>query len=360
MMMKTRRLVGLPSRGLIERRLDPPADASIARCSRSVGVSSAGGTTRAEIRHTRGVVGGDEVRNGGERETNAPPESEEEHRFRDLSQYVPRDLLDVSFPVSVRGYDRAAVDAYVKRVNRVIAELKVSASPPAAVRHAVDQAGAKVEGLLEAARKAAEEITASARQEAEETSARAKAEAADLIVNTSADADRLRAEANEISRSAGAEAEATVATAKAEASETLAKATAEAEATISRAQDEANEHLRRSQAEIETQRLEAETRMGQIQADTETIWTERRQLHDDIRAMASSLVDLVNAAAARLPLPERTQTNPETPKPATADETEQALAPDEPAPAAHPSPGSGRRDQNRENVPTATTSAPDT
>jgi DivIVA domain-containing protein len=31
------------------------------------------------------------------------------------------DIRNVSFPGSVRGYDRAAVDAYVKRVNRVIA-----------------------------------------------------------------------------------------------------------------------------------------------------------------------------------------------------------------------------------------------
>jgi DivIVA domain-containing protein len=312
------------------------------------------------MRHTRRVVAPDEVSNGGEREPNPPPAPDVEHRFPDLSQYVPGDLLDVSFPVSLRGYDRAAVDAYIKRVNRVIAELKVSASPLAAVRHAVDQASEKVEGLLEAGRKAAEEITASARQEAEEATARAKAEAADLIVNTSADADRLRVEATEINATAKAEADEAMATAKAEASDILARATAEAESTIARAQAEADERVRRSREELETQRHQAERRMREIQTDTEAIWAERQQLHDDIRAMAGSLVDLVNAAATRLPPPERTETNRETPKRAAADETEQALAADKPAPAAHPSPDSGRDDQNRENVAATIGSAPDT
>src|SRR5204862_2080018 len=91
-----------------------------------------------------------------------------EHSFRDVRHYVPQDILDVSFPVSVRGYDRRAVDAYVKRVNRVIAELKVRSSPPSAVRHALEEAEAKVQGLLQAAHEAAEQITATAQQEAEE------------------------------------------------------------------------------------------------------------------------------------------------------------------------------------------------
>jgi DivIVA domain-containing protein len=113
-------------------------------------------------------------RTRGEKRSPAAPEQEQS--FGELRHYVPQDILDVSFPVSVRGYDRRAVDAYIKRVNRVIAELKVRASPPAAVRHALEQAEEKVQGLLQAAREAAEEITASAQQEAEESTARAKAE----------------------------------------------------------------------------------------------------------------------------------------------------------------------------------------
>src|SRR2546423_11676827 len=101
--------------------------------------------------------------------------------FSDLRHYVPQDIINVSFPVSVRGYDRRAVDAYIKRVNRAIAELKVSASPPAAVRHALDQAGEKGDDLLRAAREAAEQITTSAREEAEENADRVKAEAVKVV-----------------------------------------------------------------------------------------------------------------------------------------------------------------------------------
>ena len=72
--------------------------------------------------------------------------------FGELRPYVPDDILNTRFPSSVRGYDRHAVDAYRKRVNRAIAELKVSASPQAAVRHALEQAGRQVQGLLQSAR----------------------------------------------------------------------------------------------------------------------------------------------------------------------------------------------------------------
>ena len=138
-------------------------------------------------------------------------DSAQEHGFADLQFYVPQDLLDVRFPAAVHGYDRGAVDKYVKRVNRVIAELKVRSSPPAAVRHAVEGAEETVQGLLQAAREAAHQITQSAQHEAEENTARAKAEAARLTVDTSADADRMKAEAEQVMANAKREAEATVA-----------------------------------------------------------------------------------------------------------------------------------------------------
>ncbi len=133
---------------------------------------------------------------------------EQKQSFGDLQFYVPQDILDVSFPVAVRGYDRRAVDTYIKRVNRVIAELKVRSSPPAAVRHALEQAEEKAQGLLRAAREAGEEITTSAQHEAEQNTGKAKAEAAELLVNTSADADRIRAESDQLIANARAEAHA--------------------------------------------------------------------------------------------------------------------------------------------------------
>src|SRR6266487_5213235 len=134
----------------------------------------------------------------------SPAALETEHEFADLRQYVPGDLLDVSFSVSVRGYERGAVDAYIRRANRVIAELKVSASPAAAVRHALDQAQEKVDGLLQSAREAAEQITTSARAEAEENADRLKAEAVKFVVDSNAEADRLKAEADELTAKARA------------------------------------------------------------------------------------------------------------------------------------------------------------
>jgi DivIVA domain-containing protein len=223
--------------------------------------------------------------------------------FGELRPYVPEDILNTRFPSSVRGYDRHAVDAYQKRVNRAMAELKVSASPQAAVRHALEQAGQQVHGLLQSARETAEEITASARREAEESTARAKAEAAELVVNASADADRVRDEANELMANARNETAALVAKAMAEAEEVRASARTEAENTTARSKAEAEERVQRLEEELARLRDEAETQMRGIQTNTEAVWDERAQLLDDIRRLAGGLGDLADTAA-RLPRPE--------------------------------------------------------
>jgi len=232
--------------------------------------------------------------------------------FGELRPYVPEDILNTRFPVSVRGYDRHAVDAYRKRVNRAIAELKVSASPQAAVRHALEQAGQQVHGLLQSARETAEEITAGARREAEESTARAKAEAAELVVNASADADRVRDEANELMANARTETEALVAKAKAEAEEIHASARTEAENTTARSHAEAEERFQQLEEELARLRDQAETQMREIQSDTEAVWDERRRLLDDIRRLAGGLGDLADTAAARLQRTESAQPDEET------------------------------------------------
>jgi DivIVA domain-containing protein len=232
--------------------------------------------------------------------------------FGELRPYVPDDILNTRFPSAVRGYDRHAVDAYRKRVNRAIAELKVSASPQAAVRHALEQAGQQVHGLLQSARETAEEITASARREAEESTARAKAEAAELVVNASADADQMRDEANELMANARNETAALVAKAMAEAEEVRASARTEAENTTARSQAEAEERVQRLEEELAGLRDEAETKMRELQTDTKAVWDERGQLLDDIRRLAGGLGDLADTAAARLPRPESARPVQET------------------------------------------------
>jgi len=57
------------------------------------------------------------------------PMQKQEQGFGELRHYVPAEILNVSFPAAVRGYERHAVDAHIKRVNRLIAEIKVSSSP---------------------------------------------------------------------------------------------------------------------------------------------------------------------------------------------------------------------------------------
>ena len=249
----------------------------------------------------------------------------------ELQYYVPQDILDVRFPTAVRGYDRDAVDKYVKRVNRVIAEVKVRSSPPAAVRHALEQAEEKVQELLRAAREAADEITASAQQEADENTARAKAEAAELTVQTSAEADRVKAEAEAYSANARKDADDTVAKAKSDAADTTAKAKSEADGMVAsakeeaeniltRAQAEADERMRRSKEELAALREQAERRRSEIQADTEAVWKERHELLEDIRRMASGLVDLTNAAAARIQRSESAEPQGESPESDAGDE----------------------------------------
>ena len=291
---------------------------------------------------------GDELSKADERESELSPAApEQEQSFAELRHYVPADLLNVSFPVSVRGYDRRAVDAYIKRVNRVIAELKVGASPRAAVTHALEQTEQQVSGLLQRARETGEEITASARQEAEENSARAKAELAELVVNVSAEADATKAEA-----------EALLADARAEAEDILARSRLEAENTLARSRAEAAEHLQRSQGELAALGDQAEKRMREIQVDTDAVRKERRELLDDIRGTASGLVDLADAVAAREPAePEEEILEPET-----GDETEPPGVATDESTRAMPAVGSheGGHDESRDEVAEGTASKPDT
>jgi DivIVA domain-containing protein len=254
-----------------------------------------------------------------------------ENTLDELRHYVPSDILNVTFPASVRGYDRRAVDSYVKRVNRVIAEVKISASPPAAVRHALEQAGQQVHGLLQSARETAEGITAGARQEAEETTGRAKAEAAELVVSASAEADRARSEADELIAKARAEMEATVARAKAEADEIHAAAAAEAQDAIARARAEADERLQQLQGELAALRDKADRQLSEVRGDTEAVWGDRRKLLDDVRRLASSLVDLADAAAARFPRLEPPKPDEQVVEHEAGDDSWAALATDQSA-----------------------------
>jgi DivIVA domain-containing protein len=211
-----------------------------------------------------------------------------------------KEIRNVSFPGSVRGYDRGAVDAYVKRVNRLIAELEVQSSPRAAVRHALEQVGEQTSGILQRARETAEEITATARQEAEETTARAKAQAAETVVDASAQADRARVEAEQL----------------------VAKATAEGEGIVTEAKAEAERLLARTREEAAALQQESEARLRELHAEIASTWQQRRELLDDVRGIATRLQEAAAEAATRPP--------PGTDEPPEEAMLELELEPDEP------------------------------
>jgi hypothetical protein len=58
--------------------------------------------------------------------------------------------------------------------------------------------------------------------------------------------------------------------------------------------------MRRAKEELAALREQAEKRRSEIQADTEAVWKERHELLEDLRRLAAGLVDVSNAAAARI------------------------------------------------------------
>jgi DivIVA domain-containing protein len=196
----------------------------------------------------------------------------------DVRDPLPEDIRDPSFPAAVRGYDRRAVDVYVQRVNRLIAELQVSGSPPAAVRHALDRVGEQTSGILQRARETAEEITTSAREEAEDTTARAKAEARDIATA----AQRQVGDA--------------IAQARTEADAILARATDQSESMLAAARVDAEARTRQAAQDVASLHDEAEARVRSLRADIAAVSDERRTLLDEIRRVAARLEAVVAEA----------------------------------------------------------------
>ncbi len=93
----------------------------------------------------------------------------------------PLELAPAEFPTAMRGYDRDAVDEYVRYTERLVAELQAVRSPESAVRRALVRAGGQISGVLRRAHETAGEITAKSRSEAEDRLERARVEADELL-----------------------------------------------------------------------------------------------------------------------------------------------------------------------------------
>ncbi len=109
------------------------------------------------------------------------------------------------FPIVLRGYDRVAVDAFVKHTTQLVAELHATRSPEGAVRRALERVGGEVSSILQRAHDTAEQITGTSRSEAEDRLAAARQEAAEIVraaerrvVELDADVDRIWAERDRI------------------------------------------------------------------------------------------------------------------------------------------------------------------
>ncbi len=122
---------------------------------------------------------------------------------------LPDDALpvaaDVDFPITLRGYDRLAVDAYVKKTSQLVAELQSTRSPEAAIRRALERVGQETSGVLQRAHDTADQITAQSRKEAEERLVRARQEAEQITIDArerlkdlDAETDRIWAERHRI------------------------------------------------------------------------------------------------------------------------------------------------------------------
>ncbi len=107
-------------------------------------------------------------------------------------------VADVEFPIVLRGYDRLAVDAYVKRTSQLVAELQATRSPEAAVRRALERVGEEVSGILQRAHDAASQITTQSRGEAEDRLEVARQEAAQITADAERRLKELDAETDRI------------------------------------------------------------------------------------------------------------------------------------------------------------------
>ncbi len=144
------------------------------------------------------------------------PRAGEDERTRELTVPLTPSgtqslTADPDFPVVLRGYDRIAVDAYVREANRLVEDLQATRSPDAAVRGALERVGAEVSAILQQAHEAAAQITADARNEAQQLGEQAAREAAAItaqgrsqVIELGADTERIWTERQRIVQDARA------------------------------------------------------------------------------------------------------------------------------------------------------------
>ena len=211
----------------------------------------------------------------------------------------------IEFPVVLRGYDRGAVDRYLQRINRLVAELEISSSPESAVRHALAEVSEEAGEVLRRARQRAEEVIARCRAEAEEKLEQAEREAKETLEAAQQKANEAREaaqrEAQELREMTANEARALRETAQhesAELRETTMRQMAELREAGKREVEQLRTTGRREADEIRSNaRREADEtleraaiRNRELATDAEAMKRECRRLAETVRLVGEHLV----------------------------------------------------------------------
>lgn len=282
-----------------------------------------GAPAKAE-RKTRTVTGHPESHVPRDREPSPSAEEEDRPPSRFQSNRLSpaerdksiTDAREVRFPVALRGYDRAAVDHYVREVNRLIAELEISSSPELAVRHALDEVSEETREILQRAHQSAEELTARSRARADERLEQAEGEAQELRETSQREAEETRAqaaaeatetreraatEAHEVRETASTEVRELREAAALESEQLRENADREAQRLRATAQREADELRAVTRREAEETVEKAETLARELSHSAESIWRERRRLIEDMRGVGEQLVAIGETESKRFP-----------------------------------------------------------
>jgi cell division initiation protein len=100
-----------------------------------------------------------------------------EFRAARFSRSAADQIAERSFPVVMRGYDRAAVDAFVEEVVQLVHDLESRQSQESVVQRALAEVGEETTSILQRAHETADEIAARSRAQAEGRIQRAEREA---------------------------------------------------------------------------------------------------------------------------------------------------------------------------------------
>ena len=100
-----------------------------------------------------------------------------EFRASRFSRSATERIENRSFPVVMRGYDRAAVDTFVQEVLELVRELEGRQSQETVVQRAIEEVGEETASILQRAHETADEIAARSRAQAEGRIQRAEREA---------------------------------------------------------------------------------------------------------------------------------------------------------------------------------------